>query len=121
MSREYSGRYRGASLRSCDLETISSFALSTRRVCYISAFARHPVVCCAGMRGAEVPGRGLSPVDELRRQVPLDLPDQEVAAAAARNRLSAAGIEAARNVAAHSRGPRFLHRQFHHSGRSLGK
>jgi len=68
-----------------------------------------------------VPGRGLSPVDELRRQVPVDLPDQEVTAAAARHCLSVASIEAARDVAAHSRGPRFLHRQFHHSGRSLGK
>jgi len=62
------------------------------------------------MRGAEVPGWGLSPVDELRRQVPLDLPDQEVAAATARHRLLAAGVEAARDIAAHGRGPGFLYR-----------
>lgn len=62
------------------------------------------------MRGAEVPGRRLPPVDELRRQVPVDLPDQEVAAAATRHRLSAAGVEAARNIAAHGRGPGFLYR-----------
>lgn len=68
-----------------------------------------------------MPGRGLSPVDELRRQVSFDLPDQEVAAATARYCLSTAGIEAARDVAAHGRGPGFLHRQFHHSRRPLGK
>lgn len=41
-----------------------------------------------------MPGRGLSPVDELRRQVPLDLPDQEIAVTAARHRLLAPGVEA---------------------------
>lgn len=73
------------------------------------------------MRGAKVPGRGLSPVDELRRQVPLDLPDQEVSVAVARHRLSPAGVKTARDVAARGRGSRFLHGQLHHFGRSLGK
>lgn len=68
------------------------------------------------MRRAEVPGRGLSPLDELRRQVPLDLPDQEVAAAAARNRLPAPRLETARTVASHRGGARFLHGQLHHPG-----
>lgn len=63
-----------------------------------------------------MPGRGLSPVDELRRQVPLDLPDQEVAAAATRDSLLASRLEIAGTVAAHRRGPRFLHRQLHHRG-----
>lgn len=63
-----------------------------------------------------MPGRGLSPVDELRRQVPLDLPDQEVAAAAARNCLPASRLEIARTVAAHGGGACFLHRQLHHPG-----
>lgn len=48
-----------------------------------------------------MPGRGLPAVDELRRQVPLDLPDQEVAATAAWNRLPASRVETARTVAAH--------------------
>lgn len=68
-----------------------------------------------------MPGRGLSPVDELRRQVPLDLPDQEVPAAAAGHRLSPVGVKTTRDVAARGRGSRFLHGQFHHFGRSLGK
>lgn len=53
------------------------------------------------MRGAEVSGRGLSPVDELRRQVPLDLPDQEVTAATPWDCLLASRLEIARTVAAH--------------------
>lgn len=54
------------------------------------------------MRGTKVPGRGLSAVDELRRQVPVDLSDQKIAVAATRHRLSPAGIEATRDVTAHS-------------------
>lgn len=88
---------------------------------YVALIPGSFVVLLAGMRGAEVPGRGLSPVDELRRQVPLDLPDQEVPAAAARHRLSPAGVKTTRDVAARGRGSRFLHGQFHHFGRSLGK
>jgi len=68
-----------------------------------------------------VPGRDLPPVDELRGQVPLDLPDQEIAAATARHRVSAAGVEAARGSAAHGRAPRLLHRQLRHRRRRRGK
>lgn len=63
-----------------------------------------------------MPGRGLPPVDELCRQVPLDLPDQEVTAAAARNCLPTSRLEIARAITAHRGGSRFLHRQFHHHG-----
>lgn len=73
------------------------------------------------MRGAEVPGRGLPPVDELCRQVPLDLPDQEVAAAAAGNCLPTSRLEIARAITAHRWGARFLHRQLHHHGWLMGK
>lgn len=73
------------------------------------------------MRGAEMPRGGLPPVDELRGQVPLDLPDQEVAAATARHCLFAAGVEATRTGAAHSRDPGLLHRQFRHRRRCGGK
>lgn len=64
-----------------------------------------------GMRGTEMPGRSLPPVDELHGQVSLDLPDQKVAVATARHCLPAAGVEAARGRAAHSRTPGILHRQ----------
>lgn len=63
-----------------------------------------------------MPGRGLSPVHELRRQVPLDLPYQEVAAAATRNCLFASRLEIARTIAADRRGACFLHRQLRHPG-----
>lgn len=56
----------------------------------------------AGMRGTKVPGRGLSAVDELRRQVSVDLSDQKIAVAATRHRLSPIGIKATRDVTAHS-------------------
>lgn len=62
------------------------------------------------MRGTKMPGRGLSAVDELRRQVPVDLSDQKIAVAATRHRLSPIGIEATRDVTAHSRRSGFLHR-----------
>lgn len=57
-----------------------------------------------------MPGRGLSAVDELRRQIPVDLSDQKVAVAATRHRLSLIGVKATRDVTAHSRRSGFLYR-----------
>lgn len=70
----------------------------------------HSVRYVAGMRGAKVPGRGLSAVDELCRQIPVDLSDQKVAVAATRHRLSPTGVKATRDVTAYGRSSDFLYR-----------